>query len=279
VSINQDECQTSQGQPFSIRKTVIFLALTFVFDWTLAFFYFASGRTAENSLFFPMATLYMITPAIMSVVVQKFIFKEPLIAPLAINFRPNRWFVIAWFLPFVMAFLAVIFALLFPGVHFSAPAEAVAIQVLRSITYGTAITTIFAFGEELGWRGLLWRELGHLGFWRASAVIGLIWGIWHAPLILAGLDYPQHPKLGFLLFLVNSMLLSNIFSYLRLKAKSVIAPSIAHGACNATEPLFSIGTTGGNDLLTGGCGLSTIAVYALFSIIIAVTQKKERHTD
>ena len=42
----------------------------------------------------------------------------------------------------------------------------------------------------------LQRELAELGLWKSSWVIGVIWGFWHAPLILQGHNYPQHPWAG-----------------------------------------------------------------------------------
>jgi uncharacterized protein len=269
---------TSAGASCNIKKIAIFLALTFGCDWTLAICYFASGRTMDDQLFVWVGVLYMSVPAIMSVVVQKFMFKEPLVEPLAINFRVNRWFGVAWILPFVMVFLTVFLDLLFPGVRYNFQPQLLANQTLKLITFATAINSVAAFGEELGFRGLLWRELMPLGFWRASAIIGVIWGIWHAPLVLNGLDFPQHPRLGFLLFIINSVFLSNICSYIRLKSKSVIAVSILHGALNSTTALFTIGVIGGSDLLTDGCGLTATIIYVLASILIAVLLKREGAT-
>src|SRR5690625_5122017 len=54
----------------------------------------------------------------------------------------------------------------------------------QSLIGGITINAIFAFGEEIGWRGFLLREFQLLGFWKASLLIGIIWGVWHEPLIL-----------------------------------------------------------------------------------------------
>ena len=58
------------------------------------------------------------------------------------------------------------------------------------------INTLLALGEELGWRGLLLPELLPLGQRRAILLSGVIWGFWHAPVILQGHNYPSQPVLG-----------------------------------------------------------------------------------
>lgn len=45
--------------------------------------------------------------------------------------------------------------------------------------------TVFALGEETGWRGWLHTQLRPLGFWPASLLIGALWALWHVPIVLA----------------------------------------------------------------------------------------------
>jgi len=135
---------------------------------------------------------------------------------------------------------------------------------------GITINAIAGFGEELGWRGLLQKELGYLGFWRSSAVIGIIWGIWHAPIIIQGYNYPQHPLAGVFMMTVFTLLLSPIFGYVRLKARSVIAAAIIHGSLNATAGLAIMVVAGGNDLMIGVTGLAGFIVLLIVNIAIFV---------
>ncbi|WP_340681246.1 CPBP family intramembrane glutamic endopeptidase [Natrinema gelatinilyticum] len=50
---------------------------------------------------------------------------------------------------------------------------------------------VAAFGEEFGWRGLLFLKRSPLGFWRVSLLTGVVWGLWHAPLIVQGYNSPD----------------------------------------------------------------------------------------
>ena len=222
-----------------------------------------------------VGVIYMFMPALCAVVVQKLIYKAPLKKPLRINFRPNRWFLVAWLLPVLIAFATFGVALLFPGVTFSPDKQdnfrylllkpeqfgieietnrfawAVFLTLLQGLVTGITVNALAGFGEELGWRGFLQRELGGLGFWKASAIIGLVWGFWHAPLIVQGFNYPEHPWAGVFLMTVESLLLAPLFSYVCLKADSVVAAAIFHGTCNGMSVLATMGLEGGNDLLVG----------------------------
>ncbi len=62
------------------------------------------------------------------------------------------------------------------------------------------------------------------------------------------------------------ILLAPIFSYVRLKAKSVIAAAILHGSLNATAGLAIMVVKGGNDLLIGVTGLAGFIVLIIVNI-------------
>lgn len=86
-------------------------------------------------------------------------------------------------------------------------------SIIEGLIAGVTINAVFGFGEELGWRGLMQTELNFMGFWKSSAIIGLTWGVWHAPLILKGHNYPQHPQLGVLMMTISTLLLAPIYTY------------------------------------------------------------------
>lgn len=144
------------------------------------------------------------------------------------------------------------------------------LTLLQGLVAGITINAVLGFGEELGWRGLLQKELGCMGFWRSSVVIGAVWGIWHAPIILQGHNYPDHPVAGIFMMTLWCILLAPLFTYIRLKAKSVIAAAVFHGSLNATGGLSILVLKGGNDIILGVTGLSGFIVLIFMNIILFI---------
>ncbi|MEA1898101.1 MAG: CPBP family intramembrane glutamic endopeptidase [Bacteroidota bacterium] len=284
-----------------IKKVVLFIGLTFSLCWSMVALFFAFGGNWNTTVSFGITTIYMFLPMIVVICVQKFIYKESLKKPLEISFNLNRWFAVAWLLPPVIAFATLGVSLLFPGVEYSSemagmferfkslftpeqlaqmesqtaalPIHPIWFSLLQGLVAGVTINAIFGFGEELGWRGLLQRELGLLGFWKSSLTIGVIWGIWHVPIILQGHNYPEHPVAGVFMMTIWCILLAPIFSCVRLKANSVIAAAIFHGSINATAGLAVMVIKGGNDLLIGVTGLAGFIVLIILNIGLLIYDK------
>jgi membrane protease YdiL (CAAX protease family) len=280
------------------KKVTLFIGLTFFASWLMAVLFFAFGGRWGTAASLVMAASYMFVPMVIAIIVQKFICKEPLKESLGISFKLNRWFLIGWLLPPIIALACLGASLLLPGVEYSpsmeglherlatvVPAEQlqqiqdnpgifhshpILMGLLLGLIAGITINAVAGFGEELGWRGFLQRELGFLGFWKSSAAIGIIWGVWHAPLILQGHNYPQHPVVGVVMMVVLCVLLAPIFSYVRLKANSVIAAAIIHGSLNATAGISIVVVRGGSDLTVGIPGLAGFVVLAAVNLGIFI---------
>jgi membrane protease YdiL (CAAX protease family) len=198
---------------------------------------------------------------------------------------------LAWLLPPVIAFLAFAISLLFPNVSFTPdmagmfaryenilsseeleqmrlsnealPISPIWIGLLSGLIAGVTINAIAGLGEEWGWRGFMVRSLQQKSFFYTSLFIGLVWGVWHAPIILMGHNYPEHPVVGVLMMIIWCMLLSPLFLYVTLKTKSVLAAAIMHGTLNGTAGLAIILIQGGDDLLVGVTGLSGFIALAI----------------
>jgi hypothetical protein len=67
-------------------------------------------------------------------------------------------------------------------------------MVLIGLVLGPTLNAIGGLGEEIGWRGFLYKELGSLGFWRCSLVTGVLWALWHVPLFFEGYGDSEHPR-------------------------------------------------------------------------------------
>ena len=98
----------------------------------------------------------------------------------------------------------------------------------------SVVNGIPAFGEELGWRGFLQRRLvSYYGLVPGITLLGLLWGLWHFPLILSGYNYPDHPVLGALvLFPLTTVFSSFFLAWLTLSSRSLWPAVLAHGCVN-----------------------------------------------
>ncbi len=280
------------------RKLAAYLALAFGLSWAIVGAWLGLGGKWSSPASVWVAVAFMLMPAVAAVVAQRLVGREPIAGPLGVSFRLNRWFLVAWLLPPALAAVAFGVSLLIPGVTFSQSMEGMfdrfaatltpqqveqmhsQIEVLpvhpfwlvlgAGLAAGATVNAIAGFGEELGWRGLMQGELAGAGFWRCSLATGAVWGLWHAPLILLGHNYPQHPVAGVAMMIGWCLLLAPLFAYVRIKSRSVIAASIMHGSLNGTAGLAIMLVRGGSDLTVGITGLAGFVVLALANAALVV---------
>jgi membrane protease YdiL (CAAX protease family) len=146
------------------------------------------------------------------------------------------------------------------------PAVVVAIQIALALTLAPLVNTIPALGEELGWRGFLLPRLLPVGQVRAILMSSVIWGVWHAPVILQGHNYPSQPVLGVFLMVAFCVLSGTILSWLYLWTRSPWAPALGHATINATGGL-SLLFVRDVDLVLGGTTASLIGWIPLAAIV------------
>ncbi|WP_225336507.1 CPBP family intramembrane glutamic endopeptidase [Halomicrobium urmianum] len=121
-----------------------------------------------------------------------------------------------------------------PGIELPAGLAGVLATLGLALGLGATVNAVFAFGEEFGWRGYLLWELAPWGFWKASLAIGTLWGLWHAPVIVAGYNYPSFPVIGVAAMTVACVSFSPVYTYLVVRAESVIAAALIHGVFNGS---------------------------------------------
>lgn len=282
-----------------INRTRLFLIIVFAVSFSIAGLYKLLGGTGTGTVGFTiLGVVYMFLPTISVVIVKKLIYKDKIKNHLLISFKINKWFFVSWLIMPVIMFSTLGINLLFPGVSYnpemtgfidrlkdvfppeqmeelqhslnSLPINFLWIILIQGLIAGLTINALAAFGEELGWRGFLLKSFEKMNFLRASIIIGFIWGIWHAPLILMGHNYPQHPQIGVFMMTIWCILLTPLFLYITIKAKSVIAASIMHGTMNATAGISIMPITGGNDLTSGIVGLAGFITLIIFIIALLI---------
>lgn len=281
------------------KKISIFICLTLLISWSAAGLYYLSGLEWGTPFSLVFAILYMFFPLLCTIIVQKLIYKQPVMKTYGVNTNINKWLLIAWGLPVLITFATIGISFLLPGVSYSSEMTGITeylgdfvteemmeelpfspvvmfwLMLLQGIIAGPTINAIAAFGEELGWRGFLLKETASAGFWKSAIFIGFIWGIWHAPLILMGHNYPGFEVAGVFMMTAWCILLSPMFSYVTIKANSVIAAAIMHGSLNAVAGLAIMPLEGSTPLLTGVMGLAGFLVLAVINLVIFFFGKPE----
>ena len=236
-----------------------FLAIAFLPAWILfllPLFIGNPGSSDYQTIALVSWALAMWMPGIAALLVTRFVEKKKLTTLNLGKLGAKSIYFWAWFIPILMVLitgaLTWVFGLGTFDSEFSFIKDSLAqlpedlplplttllaLQIVSSITLAPLFNTLFALGEELGWRGFLLPKFLPLGQTKAMLMSGIIWGIWHAPAILQGLNYPEHPILGVFLMIVFTVLLGVFLSWLYLETRSPWAPALAHGTINAVAGL------------------------------------------
>ena len=135
--------------------------------------------------------------------------------------------------------------------------------LIAGVLAGFSVNGLFAFGEEYGWRGVLADELAPLGPVRANLLTGVLWGLWHAPLILLGFDYGADRFAGVVMMCVWLVPLSFILSRARQYSGSVLSAAVIHGAFNGSAGFYLLLIGHGSRLWTAPVGLLGAVTMAI----------------
>ncbi|GGM45175.1 CPBP family intramembrane glutamic endopeptidase [Microbacterium saperdae] len=160
------------------------------------------------------------------------------------------------------------------------PVEVLVISQLAMIPLGALINSVFAFGEELGWRGWLVPALRPLGTWPTLLISGAIWGFWHSPVILLGYNFGRTDITGVLFMIGGCVAWGILLGWLRLRSASVWPAVIAHGSLNAAGGLIVIFAASQPDLaLAGPLGVAGWIVVAVVVLVLVLTGQFRRQPE
>jgi membrane protease YdiL (CAAX protease family) len=214
--------------------------------------------------------LGMFAPMVAALIMRLFVSKEGLKGSLGL-LRPWRYYAAALVVPvvFVTAVVLIVQAL---GLGEFSWSE-VGLLVYLTLMLKTLPNIPFTFGEEYGWRGYLLPRLLPLGEIRATLLVGLIWGPWHVPFLLAGLNYPGvNFWVALLVFCFTVVVLSFLYTWFYVAASgSVLVVALVHQSFNSfadnfwQPPLMSEGSQLAASIVSGIVMLAlVVVVYGLF---------------
>ena len=278
-----------------MRRLAVYLAVTFGLSWTLFFCAgVASGAFSQgiesSSIMVGLVALSMFFPLIGAVAAN---LACPAPERIDLCLRPRiignvGYYLAAWLVPAAITLLGcIVFFVAFPQLfdtsmmsYLASLGDAgaafdtdtlpliIAATAVSSVLLAPFINMIPAFGEEAGWRGMLFPTLAEMMPQRAAALVsGVIWGLWHAPIIAMGhnygMGYPGFPVLGIVAMTLACTALSCCLSYLRARTESVWPCALAHGAVNACANFGVLFCVIGRDVF-GPSPLGLVAGIPLF---------------
>jgi membrane protease YdiL (CAAX protease family) len=251
-------------------RIALFLAFAFGIAWAGAFVIYRHGGLTESPALMPgsglslalviLATVYMWAPAL-SHVLTRLITREGWRGLYLSPRWVHSWVYLcgAWFVPAMLVTAgAYLYFFLFPQDHDRtyqsvqamidqlaaasgrkitiAPFDYMAVQIASAAFLAPIANVISTFGEEFGWRAYLQPKLLAFGYRKAMILTGVIWGVWHWPIIAMGynygLDSPGFPWAGMLAMVWFTIQLGVLFGWLTVRSRTVWPAVIAHAAVN-----------------------------------------------
>lgn len=145
------------------------------------------------------------------------------------------------------------------------------VQIPLGYIAAISINAFFAMGEEIGWRGYLYKLLD----WKPNLprvfLIGIFWGLWHASaILLLGYNYAYNRVYGVFLFTALTIAFTYPLLLFSSKVKSILPACSLHGAINALWPATILTTKLPYDQreLLLGLGFLGIITWMVISILV-----------
>lgn len=155
------------------------------------------------------------------------------------------------------------------------------ITSVMAVTYAPFLNMFVALGEEVGWRGVMYPYLKEkLGVTKGRIVGGMIWGVWHWPvMIFAGYEYGKEyigaPVLGPIVFCICTVMMGIILDYVYEMTETIWMPALMHGAINAfttfaylTKPEYA------DKAILGPASIGIISMIPMIIMAVFICVKK-----
>ena len=230
------------------KRILIFLVMTFAVTYTYG--YLCSFDETEHNIGHYMVCVYMLFPTLCALL-TKLLTKEKVLAETELDGKCVKYTVIAWYLIFGIMVLG--YAVFF-CIHPDQLASSEKILSFKHAAIGRAsILPLIWTGlrmlmsEEYGWRGFLLPKLTRtIGVVPATVVIGIIWAVWHIPLLvkessltaMSHLLVPSRNWVGyfFLGYIPLCISISMLMSFVTLKARSPLPAAFLPACYNGGVP-------------------------------------------
>jgi len=237
-----------------------------------------------------LSPFLMLIPLITSVFIQKLMLKQPIFGPGGVGFRLGKKKFLLLAPLFSFLFIVIVYAISFllnPNLF---SIEQAYTMIRDTITYNentslfmnillaallqlliAPLLNIFIFlGEEVGWRGFLYPNLISIYGKKGLIFGGLIWGVWHTPMIyFFDLNFGKNHHLGLIFMTIFCVLTGIILQYIYEKSNSIYSVALMHGMLNISRTfiyLFSV-TKEHRYFIDGGTGIIGLLILLIIAYL------------
>lgn len=145
------------------------------------------------------------------------------------------------------------------------PLVMLSLGIFGALTAGLTVNAIFAMAEEIMWRGYLAQAFAGRPFCKKYVTIGVLWGLWHIPLIALGYNYGTANALpGSVLFIGFCVVMSLVLGFVVERTRSVWLAAVLHGTFNGFSQVMLLLVVGGSSLLAS----SAVGVVSLLAWLV-----------
>ncbi|HWU42591.1 MAG TPA: CPBP family intramembrane glutamic endopeptidase [Bdellovibrio sp.] len=227
-----------------------------------------------------MDFLLMWTPGIVGLILSLLFSKN--VKDIGFKFGRLKFYGLAYAIPALTAILILFSLILLGQGQFEVSpklveskgsvGKAVAVILLIGPTLSVLIGFVSALGEEIGWRGFLHSRMMALKIPHPFLITGIIWSIWHWPLILfSNYATSSIPLLSLFLFSCVIISFAIIIGWLREASGSVLVAGLAHSVHNAwMQAIYPAFLKKGplDEFLGGESGVLNAVIYIFIAIYV-----------
>lgn len=279
-------------------------ALTLLLSWGVLATAKLAGLTLEGPTLLAVEVPYLLAPWVASALWRRLVVREP--GPISdgagLRFTGALW--IGWIGPLIFLWTAAGVAHLCGWATLDLSGQHITDQVIaagRPEDVDAARSTLAAspvpfavdvsfqgliagllfspiwYPEEVAWRGVLHGELRRLGFWNAAWMGGLLWGIWRAPLLIAGGFLPGDVTTSTLLLIAGSIPVGALLAWLRETGGSVWPSTLAVSVLAMVGAFDQVVLAGGTPETTSPLGAAgALTALALVGVLFGLAPRGPR---
>lgn len=295
---SEDHINNEEKQKGALIYVALVFIITYIYEYFFVIRYLKDNIDRTIAAIPVRLAIAMLIPAICVILTRLFTkegFKDSYIN---FNLKEGRYkyYLLTWFAPSILTIVGtVIYFLCFrtdysadmkyiiatyakqgvSGLTPDAMRKAAISQGITAVLIGPVINCITCFGEEWGWRGYLLPKLaGRFKSIPLMLITGIIWGLWHLPLIVSGYNYGTgyngYPVAGIAAMVLFCFSIGTLLSYATLKTGSCVPAVIGHGAINSFSSIGIYFTKDGGHLLFGPSPAGVVAGIPclIFAVIL-----------